>query len=473
MSVTGFRLPAQMTSFVGRDEDLAAAAQAVTEARLVTLTGVGGVGKTRLALRTAAATAARFADGLCWCELAPVTDPDAVAPAVATALGVHRGPAATVVESVVTFLGDQQRLLILDNCEHLLGGVRPLVSELLRGCPRLVVLATSRAKLGINGERVRPVAPLPLPSASSPRRDEPSPAVRLFVERARAVRPDLRLDQATRDEIGTICRHLDGLPLALELAAARMRSLNPADISDRMRSDLDLLSSGDEQSDRHGSLRAVLDWSYGLLTTEQRQLFDRLSVFAGSFDLAAAEEVCAGRGIERSRVVDLLTSLVDASMIAVGGTEGAIRYSLLETLRRYGAEHCGDSREADADPACTRSSLCCAGRPGRPRAARARGGALGGRCRPGPRQSSSSPSMDASSGPGRPGAATRPRPALLHALSVSRRGRGVGRSVSRPLGRRAASALRRGLRRRRGGPDRARGDGSRAQPRHRCLEPAR
>ncbi len=347
VSVTGFRLPAQMTSFVGRDEDLAAAAQAVTEARLVTLTGVGGVGKTRLALRTAAATAARFADGLCWCELAPVTDPDAVAPAVATALGVHRGPAATVVESVVTFLGDQQRLLILDNCEHLLGGVRPLVSELLRGCPRLVVLATSRAKLGINGERVRPVAPLPLPSASPPRRDEPSPAVRLFVERARAVRPDLRLDQATRDEIGTICRHLDGLPLALELAAARMRSLNPADISDRMRSDLDLLSSGDEQSDRHGSLRAVLDWSYGLLTTEQRQLFDRLSVFAGSFDLAAAEEVCAGRGIERSRVVDLLTSLVDASMVAVGGTEGAIRYSLLETLRRYGAEHCGDSREAD------------------------------------------------------------------------------------------------------------------------------
>ena len=151
--------------------------------------------------------------------------------------------------------------------------------------------------------------------------------MRLFVERARAVRPDLQLDQETLETISGICRHLDGLPLALELAAARMRSLNPADISDRMRSDLDLLSSGGEPSGRHGSLRTVLDWSYGLLGADQRQLFDRLSVFAGSFDLAAAEAVCAGRGIERNRVVDLLTSLVDASMIGVGGDRG--RGSLL------------------------------------------------------------------------------------------------------------------------------------------------
>ena len=253
----------------------------------------------------------------------------------------------TVVESVVTFLGDQERLLVLDNCEHLLRGIRPLVAELLRGCPQLTILATSRVQLGIEGEHVRPIPPLPL-SVSSARGERPSPAVRLFVERARAVRPDLQLDQETLNEIGDICQHLDGLPLALELAAARMRSLNPSDISDRLRSDLDLLSSGSEQSGRHDSLRTVLDWSYGLLGAEQQQLFDRLSVFAGSFDLAAAEAVCAGHGIERNRVVDLLTSLVDASMVTVGGTEGTVRYSLLETLRRYGVEHCGDSSEADA-----------------------------------------------------------------------------------------------------------------------------
>ena len=251
-----------------------------------------------------------------------------------------------MVESVVGFLGDQERLLILDNCEHLLRGIRPLVAELLRECPRLTILATSRVQLGIEGEHVRPVPPLSL-SGSSARGNEPSPAVRLFVERARAVRPDLTLDHQTLDGIDAICRHLDGLPLALELAAARMRSLNPTDISDRIRSDLDLLSSGSEQSGRHGSLRTVLDWSYGLLGAEQQQLFDRLSVFAGSFNLAAAEAVCGGRGIEQNRVVDLLTSLVDASMVAVGGTEGAVRYLLLETLRRYGAGHC-DSSEADA-----------------------------------------------------------------------------------------------------------------------------
>jgi len=347
LAVTGSRLPSEMTSLVGRDEDVTAAVQAIAEARLVTLTGVGGVGKTRLALRTAAVAATKFADGLCWCELASVTDPEAVAPAVATALGVHRGAGTTVVGSVVTFIGDQEKLLILDNCEHLLGGVRPLVAEVLRGCPRLVVLATSRVQLGINGEHVRPVATLPL-SASSAQHAAPGPAVTLFVERARAVRPDLQLDPETLETISGICRHLDGLPLALELAAARMRSLNPADISDRTRSDLDLVSSAGEPSGRHGSLRTVLDWSYGLLGADQRQLFDRLSVFAGSFDLAAAEAVCAGRGIERNRVVELLTSLVDASMVGVGGTEGAVRYALLETLRRYGTEHCGDSPEADA-----------------------------------------------------------------------------------------------------------------------------
>ena len=345
-SASDNRLPVEVTSFVGREQDLAATAAAIAGARLVTLTGIGGVGKTRLAIRTAALASPRFVDGLSWCELAPVTDPAAVAPAVATSFGVQREAGATVVESVVAFLADKQMLLVLDNCEHLLVGVRPLVSAILQGCPRVLILATSRERLAIDGERARPVAPLPLPDSGS-RPDPTNPAVSLFVDRARAVRPDLRLDEQTLADIVNICRRLDGLPLALELAAARMRSLNPADISDRVRTRLDLLELAHDHPGRHSTLRAVLDWSYGLLATGQQRLFGRLSVFAGDFDLDAVHAVCSGRGIERHQVVDLLTGLVDASMITVGPTEGTIRYMMLETVRHYAAECVGDVGEAE------------------------------------------------------------------------------------------------------------------------------
>jgi predicted ATPase len=275
-----------------------------------------------------------------------VTDPDATAAALATSLGIPRTAESTVVESIVTFLTDKHLLLLLDNCEHLLISVRRLLAAILRGCPRIVVLATSRERLAIQGEHVLPVAPLPLSEADR-QLEAGGPAAALFIDRARAVRRDLQLDAKNRTEIADICRHVDGLPLALELAAARMRSLNPADIAERVRTHLDLLSSDGVNSGRHGTLRTVLDWSYGLLGDDARQLFDRMSVFAGSFDLAAAEVVCSGRGIERRQVVDLVTSLVDASMITVGGTEGAVRYSLLETLRRYGAEHLSADLEAE------------------------------------------------------------------------------------------------------------------------------
>jgi predicted ATPase/DNA-binding SARP family transcriptional activator len=337
----------ETTSFIGRVDDIAGAAAALSEARLLTLTGVGGVGKTRLAARVAIALSDRFADGVSWCELAPLTDPAAVAPALATSLGVRRQPDAGVVDSIADFLAPKRLLLVLDNCEHVLDGVRPLVEAILRACPRVVVLATSRERLAIKGERVQPVGRLPLPDTEHPL-DATAPAVALFVDRARAVRPDLDLGAVNLAAIVEVCRNLDGLPLSLELAAARIRSLNPVDLAARMAGRLDLLSPADADAGRHSTLRAVLDWSYNLLTPTQRRLFDRLSVFSGSFDLSAAEAVGSGDGIGRGQLVDLLASLVDASMITVGATDGRVRYSLLETLRGYGAEHLGAGGEADA-----------------------------------------------------------------------------------------------------------------------------
>ncbi len=346
VAVDAVDAPVEATSFVGRTEDIAAAAARTTEARLVTLTGIGGVGKTRLARRVGTAVSGQFADGVSWCELAPLTEPAAVAPALATALGVRRQPDAGVVESVAGFLAPKRLLLVLDNCEHVLDGVRPLVEAVLRGCPRVVVLATSRERLGVDGERVQPVAPLPLPDSARPL-DVTAPAVALFVDRARAVRPDLQLGAESLAAIVGVCHHLGGLPLSLELAAARIRALNPVDLSARMADHLELLSPTNRDAGRHGTLRGVLDWSYDLLTPTQQRLFDRLSVFSGGFDLAAAEEVGSGDGIDGGQVVDLLASLVDASMITVGTTEGRVRYTLLETLRAYGWSHLSHRHESE------------------------------------------------------------------------------------------------------------------------------
>jgi predicted ATPase len=338
------RLPAELTNFVGRTSDVGAIMAAVGEARLVTVTGLGGIGKTRLALRVATMASSRFVDGVLWCELAPLADPASVAGAVATSLGVQGAPELTAVDSIVAFLSDKQVLLVLDNCEHVLPGVRSMVTTLLNGSPHLVILATSRERLAIHGERVRTVDPLPLPPAGRP--DLTNPAVSLFVDRARAVRPDLGLNRQNLAHIADICRALDGLPLAIELAAARVRSLNPADLAGRMRDRIDLLSSPAHARDRHGTLRAVLDWSYGLLRPEQRRLFSRLSVFAGTFDLTAAEAICSGPGTERRDVLDLLAALVETSMMNIGATDGTVRYSLLETVRHYAAERLDDRETA-------------------------------------------------------------------------------------------------------------------------------
>jgi len=345
----GRGMPVELTSFVGREPELAAVGADVADYRLVTLTGVGGVGKTRIAVRAADTVSTRYPDGVWWCDLAPLTDAAAVEPALTTVLGVQRQAGAGTVEALLAFLAPKRLLLVMDNCEHVLSGVRPLLDAILSGCPGVGVLATSRTPLGVAGERLRPIAPLPL---SLPDLDGScvldSPAATLFLDRARAVRPDLDATGTNLVRVIDVCTRLDGLPLAIELAAARVRSLNPADLADRLTDPFDLLSAiGASASGRHGTMRAVLDWSYHLLGAAQRRLFDRLSVFAGGFTLAAAEGVCAGSGVGRSDVVDLLTDLVDASMVTAGPTTGETRYSLLETLRQYGLLRLDDDGDVE------------------------------------------------------------------------------------------------------------------------------
>jgi predicted ATPase/DNA-binding SARP family transcriptional activator len=345
----GRGIPVELTSFVGRSTELVAVSADLAASRLVTLTGVGGVGKTRIALRSAETVSTAFPDGVWWCELAPLTDAAAVEPALSTVLGVQRRVGVGGVESVLAFLAQMRLLLVLDNCEHVLSGVRPIADAILSRCPGVAVLATSRTPLGVVGERLRPIAPLPLPLPGPGRSSAlDSPAVKLFLDRARAVRPELDVTGTNLDRAVDVCIRLDGLPLAIELAAARVRSLNPADLAARLTDPFDLLSGiGTSVVGRHGTMQAVLDWSYNLLGTGQRRLFDRLSVFAGGFTLAAAEEVGTGFGVVRTEVVDLLTDLVDASMVTAGPTTGATRYSLLEMLRQYGLHHLNDRGSAE------------------------------------------------------------------------------------------------------------------------------
>ncbi|NED94660.1 AfsR/SARP family transcriptional regulator [Phytoactinopolyspora alkaliphila] len=259
-------LPSHALHLIGRDQDVGATAEALYEYRAVTLTGVGGVGKTQLALRVANSVARQYADGVRWCDLAPITDGAAVADALAAAVGARRQPGWTVEQSVVAVLAPRHLLLAVDNCEHVLEAVAPLLEAVIRECPRVTLLCTSRVGLGVTGERLRPIAPLPVPRPDAGAAAAGSPAVRLFIDRAQAVRPDFTLTGENLTHIAELCRQLDGLPLGIELAAARTRSLNPVDLAARSADRFGLLTTARTSvAPRHRTLRAVVDWSYALL----------------------------------------------------------------------------------------------------------------------------------------------------------------------------------------------------------------
>ena len=333
-------LPAQVSSFIGREAELVAVRRLVAGSRLVTLTGAGGAGKTRLALQVAAGLADGAGDGVWFADLAPLEDPDLVAVTVADALGVEQEPSRPVAEVVVQAVGGRRLLVVLDNCEHLIGACAKLADALLRGCPNLTLLTTSREPLGIGGEQVYRVPSLGVPAdGDDAEAIEASEAVRLLADRAAAQGVPLGWDGPTAQVAGRICRRLDGIPLAIELAAARLRVMPAAELESRLDERFALLTGGSRAGlARQQTLRAMVDWSWELLNPAERATLARLSVFAGEFGLAAAEAVAAGPDVPAGEVLGHLGALVDKSLVQFGDT-GADpgRYRLLETVRQYAA----------------------------------------------------------------------------------------------------------------------------------------
>jgi predicted ATPase/class 3 adenylate cyclase len=331
-------LPRPQTERVGDLADLQRRVANLAQARVVTLTGSGGVGKTRTAVEIGWLVVDEFIDGVWLVELAPIADPDLTFTGIATSLGVLPQPGMSVIESIVDWCYGRRMLLILDNCEHVLDPVTDLVRAIVAGCPTVTIVATSREPLGVDGEIV-----VRIPSL------EDNYGVELFVLRATSADSSFHPTDADHESIAAICRRLDGIPLAIELAAARIRSLSPSDLLARLDDRFRLLRGGGRGGlERHQTLRATVAWSYQLLTQESQVLFDRLSVFAGSFDLAAAEAICAGDSIDEYDVIDLLGDLVDKSMVIAVRSDSGTRYRLLETLRQYGEERLDDRGETGA-----------------------------------------------------------------------------------------------------------------------------
>jgi predicted ATPase/DNA-binding CsgD family transcriptional regulator len=333
-------LPAQVSSYIGREVELAEVRALVGGSRLVTLTGAGGAGKTRLGLQVAAGLLDGAADGVWFADLAPLGDPGLVAVTVADVLGVRQEPGRPVLESVVEAVGGRRLLVLLDNCEHVLGACATLADALLRGCPNLALLATSREPLGIDGEHVYRVPSLGVPAdgddAGVIRACE---AVRLLADRAAAQGVTLAWDESGAQIVGRICRRLDGIPLAIELAAARLRVMPAGELEARLDERFALLTGGSRAGlPRQQTLRAMVEWSWELLTAAERAVLARLSAFAGGFGLAAAEAVAAGSEVPAAEVLEHVGALVDKSLVQFDRTgTGPARYRLLETVRQYAA----------------------------------------------------------------------------------------------------------------------------------------
>ena len=329
-------LPVSLASFIGREADIESLMGALEAHRLVTMTGVGGVGKTRLSLQVAADASHHYPQGIWFVELAPVRVGDAVPYRFLETLGVDSAAGQTPMQTVATAVGDGAVLMVVDNCEHVPAEAAAAVSDLLASCPNLRVLATSRRTLGVAGEQVHPLAPLGVSGTSSP-------STRLFLDRASAAGAEVDLSDHL-DVIEHICSRLDGVPLAIELAAARTRSMSPGDIVARLDERFRLLK-GSRFSDgdgRHKTLLSTIEWSYDLLAADEKLLFNRLSVFAGAFTLAAAEQICADDDLDEFDVVDLMDDLVDQSLVIADTSGATTRFHMLETIREFAGRQLGE-----------------------------------------------------------------------------------------------------------------------------------
>ncbi len=323
-------LPDELTSFIGREREVASLVDVVTEHRVVTLIGVGGTGKTRLSIETASALAPTFPDG-CWLvQLAAVTTPEAVPFAFAVGMGIPMPEHLDVAEMVVEWLRHRRALVIVDNCEHLLAAAADLVEQIAAECPAVRMLSTSREPLMLNGEHLVPVPVL-----------APTDARQLFVDRALAECPDLVLDPEQVDAIDEICARLDALPLAIELAASRVRAFGPVELAAMLDQRFRLLVGGRRsRMERHQTLRGTLDWSYDMCTPHEQQVFDRLSVFQAAFDLTSARALVTDKDLDEFDVIDTVPRLVDRSLLQrTVGSDGTTRYRMLETMRAYGRDH--------------------------------------------------------------------------------------------------------------------------------------
>lgn len=342
-------LPVQLNSFIGREAECATVARSVTANRLVTLTGAGGCGKTRLALQVATNVGKKYTDGVWWVDLASISDDGLLANVIAGALGIKEVPGQPLFDTLRDQLGHQHRLLVLDNCEHIVEACAHLIHELLRACPSLSILTTSSEPIGVDGEASWRVPSLRLPEgggAAALSSVAGSDAVLLFLDRATRVRSTFRLTDDNAPAVAEICRRLDGIPLAIELAAARVRMMSPHEIVAGLEDRFRLLTDSTRTAvPRHRTLRASADWSYGLLSEAERVVLRRLAVFAGGFTLESSEEVCSGDGIAREAVLGIVSRLVDRSLLQVDEGHRMSRYRLLETIRRYAAERLAESKE--------------------------------------------------------------------------------------------------------------------------------